>query len=72
MGLISYRPHLPATFNRPHFSPEPPAFPSRMLMLLFLSWLPAVLPTWGLALVLVFTTLAILLALRLCGTYGYR
>ncbi|XP_036155829.1 cytokine receptor common subunit beta [Myotis myotis] len=31
-----------------------------------------VLPTWGLALVLVFTTLAVLLALRLCGTYGYR
>lgn len=43
-----------------------------MLMLLFLSWLPEVLPTWGLALTLVFTTLAVLLALRLCGTYGYR
>ncbi|XP_036311655.1 cytokine receptor common subunit beta [Pipistrellus kuhlii] len=31
-----------------------------------------VLPTWGLALILVFTTLAFLLALRLCGSYGYR
>lgn len=43
-----------------------------MLMLLVLSWLPAVLPTWGLALILVFTTLALVLALRFCGTYGYR
>lgn len=31
-----------------------------------------VLPTWGLALVLVFITLALLLALHFCGTYGYR
>ncbi|KAM7115616.1 cytokine receptor common subunit beta isoform 1-T5 [Molossus nigricans] len=30
------------------------------------------LPTWGLALVLVFTTLVLLLALRFCGVYGYR
>ncbi|KAM6162617.1 cytokine receptor common subunit beta-like [Erethizon dorsatum] len=30
------------------------------------------LPTWVLALVLVFVTLALLLALRFCGLYGYR
>ncbi|XP_066115336.1 cytokine receptor common subunit beta [Saccopteryx bilineata] len=31
-----------------------------------------VLPTWGLALILVFTTLIFLLALHFCGIYGYR
>ncbi|KAF6339152.1 colony stimulating factor 2 receptor subunit beta [Rhinolophus ferrumequinum] len=31
-----------------------------------------VLPMWVLALILVVTTLALLLALRLCGMYGYR
>ncbi|XP_005379230.1 PREDICTED: cytokine receptor common subunit beta isoform X2 [Chinchilla lanigera] len=30
------------------------------------------LPTWVLALILVFVTLALLLALRFCGLYGYR
>ncbi|KAM5333673.1 cytokine receptor common subunit beta [Glossophaga mutica] len=31
-----------------------------------------VLPMWGLAFILVFTTLTLLLALRFCGLYGYR
>ncbi|KAF6118173.1 colony stimulating factor 2 receptor subunit beta [Phyllostomus discolor] len=31
-----------------------------------------VLPMWGLAFILVFTTLALLPALRFCGLYGYR
>uniref|UniRef100_A0A8C9DN13 Colony stimulating factor 2 receptor subunit beta n=1 Tax=Prolemur simus TaxID=1328070 RepID=A0A8C9DN13_PROSS len=31
-----------------------------------------VLPTWGLALILVCITLTLLLALRFCGIYGYR
>ncbi|XP_007519473.1 cytokine receptor common subunit beta isoform X2 [Erinaceus europaeus] len=31
-----------------------------------------VLPTWGLSLILVFATLALLPALRFCGMYGYR
>lgn len=33
---------------------------------------PEVLPTWVLALILVFTTLALLPVLRFCGIYGYR
>ncbi|XP_014636140.1 PREDICTED: cytokine receptor common subunit beta-like [Ceratotherium simum simum] len=51
-------------------SPQP-SLP-QMLRLLFLPSCPEVLPMWVLALILVFATLILLLALRCCGIYGYR
>lgn len=50
-------------------TPPPPTLPSTLTALFLL---PPALPTWVLALVLVLVTLALLLALRFCGLYGYR
>lgn len=57
--------HLPP---RPHLQlcPSPDANASFSFLGL------KVLPTWALALTLVFTTLALLPALRFCGIHGYR